>query len=119
MIKTILISICVILISTNVYAKRLHSERYYQDKHCNGIVEYRLPDRTRVDCLTEEYAYEFDFGSKWAEAIGQSLHYARMTGKKATIVLIIEKPSEMKYYHRLMDNIRFYKLPITAIVIIP
>jgi hypothetical protein len=112
--KIIAVSLLVLL-STNANAKRLHKERYYQDITCDeigGVVEYRLPDRTRVDCLTEEYATEFDFSSKWTEAIGQSLHYARMTGKKAGIYLILEKKSDNKYYDRLMDNIKFYDLPI-------
>ncbi len=95
-------------------AKRLHSERYYQEQGCTGLTEYRLPDRTRVDCLTDEYATEFDFGDKWAEAIGQSLHYGRMTERKPGIVLIMESPKDEKYYRRLMDNIQFYDLPITV-----
>lgn len=95
-------------------AKTLHTERYYQEQHCEGEKEYRLPDRTRVDCLTEEYAIEYDFGRKWAEAIGQSLHYGRMTQRKPGIVLIIESPKDEKYYRRLMDNIEFYNLPITV-----
>ncbi|WP_171018846.1 hypothetical protein ACONUD_00725 [Microbulbifer harenosus] len=41
-----------------------------------GVAEYVLPDRTRVDCLTETHAMEFDFAPKWAEAIGQALYYA-------------------------------------------
>lgn len=114
MIKKILIFTCAIFISSNVCAKRLHNERYYQEKNCDGIVEYRLPDRTRVDCLTEEYAIETDFAGKFYQAIGQSLHYARLTGKKAGIQLIVEKESDMKYYYRLLDNINHYKLPITV-----
>jgi len=117
--KKIIAASLLILLSTSANAKRLHKERYYQKKNCTGVVEYRLPDRTRVDCLTDEYAEEFDFYSKTAESIGQSLHYARMTGKKASIALIVEKESQMKYYHRLMDNIKFYKLPITVRIIRP
>jgi hypothetical protein len=41
-----------------------------------------LPDGTRCDCLTDTHAIEFDFGNKWAEAIGQSAYYALQTGKK-------------------------------------
>jgi hypothetical protein len=60
-----------------------------------------LSDGTRVDCLTEEYAIEFDFADKWAEAIGQSLHYALMTGKKPGIVIIIEKESDKKHLKKV------------------
>ena len=96
------------------HAKRLHSERWYQEEHCAGVTEYRLPDKTRVDCLTDEYAIEYDFAGKWAEAIGQSLHYARMTERKAGIVLIMESNKDVKYHQRLMANIAFYDLPITV-----
>lgn len=47
-----------------------------------------LQDGTRCDCITATHAIEFDFAHKWAEAIGQSLHYAGLTGKRAGIVLI-------------------------------
>ena len=56
-----------------------HSESSYQHAYCsacNGIEEYKLPDYTRVDCLTDTHAIEFDFANKWAESIGQALHYA-------------------------------------------
>jgi len=54
-------------------------------------VEVVLPDKTRCDCLTETHAIEFDFGSKWAEAIGQALYYAIHANKRAGIVLVLEK----------------------------
>lgn len=84
--------------------KRLHKEKEYQEAWCNeagGITEYVLADRTRVDCLTDEYAIEFDFADKWAEAIGQSLHYAEMSGRKPGIVLILEYPDDERYRERI------------------
>ena len=86
------------------WAKHIHHEKYYQEKWCadkSGRVEVVLPDRTRCDCLTRTHAIEFDFGNNWAEAIGQSLYYSIQTGKKAGIVLILEKPSDYKYWVRL------------------
>lgn len=64
-------------------------------------MEYKLSDKTRVDCITKNYAVEFDFAPKWAEAIGQSLYYGIMTNKKPAIVLILEKPSDFRYYNRV------------------
>lgn len=81
-----------------------HPENNYQSLWCithHGITEYRLNDKTRVDCLTKNYAIEFDFAPKWAESIGQSLYYAKMTGRKPAVVLIIENPKDYKYYHRI------------------
>lgn len=60
-----------------------------------------LPDKTRVDCLTDEYAIEFDFAVKWAESLGQALYYSIMTKKKPGIVLIMEDPKDERYLKRL------------------
>lgn len=71
--------------------------------HRNGEVEYILPDRTRVDCLVDGYAIEFDYAKKWAEAIGQSLYYAYHTEHLPGIVLIMETAKDCKYLLRLYD----------------
>ena len=92
------------LITTSAHAKHLYPEKYYQQNWCRenkGISEVKLSDNTRIDCLTDEYAIEFDFASKWAEAIGQSLHYSYMTNKKAGIVLIVENDDDVKYVDRI------------------
>jgi hypothetical protein len=96
-------------------AKRLHPESYYQEAWCRehgGQTEVRLPDKTRSDCLTETHAIEFDFGNKWAEAIGQSLYYSLQTEKKAGIALILEDPGDYKYWIRLNTTIDHFGLPI-------
>lgn len=87
-------------------------ERFYQDAHCKGSKEHVLHDRTRVDCLTDSHAIEYDFGRKWAEAIGQSLGYAFETNKKAGIVLILESRKDLKYWIKLNSIIEHYRLPI-------
>ncbi len=101
--KKLLLTILLLSLPVDVQAARLFNEAYYQKKWCanKGITEYKLPDNTRVDCLTETHAIEFDFAKKWAESIGQSLHYSRMTGKKPGIVLIIEQPNDFVYYNRI------------------
>lgn len=78
-----------------------YKEKHYVQAYCKGQVEYRLPDKTRVDCLTEEYAIEFDYGNKWAEGIGQSLYYAKKTGKKPAIALILRSEKDNKYIERI------------------
>lgn len=94
------------------YASAKNSEKYYQEKWCEGRVEVVMPDRTRCDCLTSRHAVEFDFGRKWAEAIGQSLHYSLQTGKRAGIVLILEKKKDRRYWIRLNSVIMQFDLPI-------
>ena len=65
-----------------------------------------LKDRTRVDCLTDEYAVEVEFAKKWAEAVGQSLFYAKMTGKKPGIALIMEEDKDARFLKRLKTALR-------------
>ena len=65
-------------------------------------MEYQLNDKTRVDCLTNLYAVEFDFANKWAECIGQSLYYGLKTNRQPACVLIMERgEKDLKYLKRL------------------
>ena len=91
------------------------NEKWYQERWCakeGGEAEVRLEDKTRCDCLTGDYAIEVDFARKWAEAIGQSLHYAKMTGEQAGILLIVEGTKDEKYLARLQNVIKYHNLPI-------
>lgn len=100
-----------------VVAKHLYPEKYYQKEWCNknnGILEYRLSDDTRVDCLTNEYAVEFDFAPKWAESVGQSLYYSKMTGKKPAIVLIKEKHTDTRYIKRAQTLAEAYEINLST-----
>jgi hypothetical protein len=85
-------------------AQHTFKEKDYQLAWCaqiGGQAEVRLADGTRVDCLTDEFAIEVDFAPKWAEAIGQSLYYAKLTGRRPGILLIMEKPGDARYRQRL------------------
>ena len=90
------------------------SEADYQKFWCankNGQIEYTLDDGargSRVDCLTDDYAIEFDFLKKWPEALSQAQYYAKMTGKIPGIVLIIEdRHYEYNYVYilRLLNTV--------------
>lgn len=105
-----------------LFAAHLHSESYYQTAWCleyGGQAEYRLPDGSRVDCLTDDNAIEFDFAPKWAEAIGQALYYGSQTGKRPGVVLILEKWEDKRYKERLERAIRAYTLPVDVWEISP
>lgn len=96
-------------------SKHLYKEKHYQIQWCNqhaGTPEVRLADGSRADCITATHAIEHDFANKWAEAIGQSMFYSIQTGKKAGIVLIMEKPGDIRYWIRLNTTIDTYNLPI-------
>lgn len=86
-------------------AKRIYREKVYQIQWCKkhgGILEYRLDDKTRIDCLLPTMAVEFDFADKWAECIGQALYYGRKTKRTPACVLIMENgEKDLKYLRRL------------------
>lgn len=107
--------ITMLFLSNSAYAVRLYNEKYYQNEWCcrwNGRQEVKLSDKTRVDCITKNYAVEFDFAPKWAEALGQSLHYGKMTGKKPAIILIIESKKDFVYYDRLKPLCQEYGITL-------
>ena len=79
-----------LLLALPLFGKQ--SERYYQEKFAReigGQVEVVMKDGTRCDILTSTHAIEVDFAKKWAEAIGQSLHYALHTRKRPAVALIV------------------------------
>ena len=84
-------------------------EMYYENEWCTpdfGRKEVILWDMTRVDCMTKDYAIEFDFAKKWAESIGQALYYSKLTGKAPAVVLILTSPTDYRYVKRIehLDN---------------
>jgi len=85
--------------SKNIYRESEYQRLWYS--RAGGKAEYVLPDRTRVDCLTGKYAVEVDFAPKWAEAIGQALYYASVTGRTPAVLLIMERPTDARYLLRL------------------
>lgn len=115
----ILLSACTLLLVTYWPTKEsvTRNERYYQIQLCDeldGAIEFVLPDKTRVDCLTNEYAIEVDWAKKWAEGIGQSLYYAEMTDKKPAIGLIVGA-KDKRYLRRINKVANKYGITIFTI----
>lgn len=115
--KKVLITLCLLLFSCgSCFATNTYLEKEYQEVWCkanNGITEHVLSDKARVDCLTKDYAIEFDFAKKWAESIGQALYYSSCTGKTAGVVLIMENPEqEERYLHRLNEVAKKYNIKV-------
>lgn len=98
-----------------------HSESSYQHAWCSahhGVEEYENTDKTRVDCLTDTHAVEFDFANKYYEAVGQSLHYGIMTGKKPKVVLILDGKyfnEQMRYFERVKKIGKVYNIDVEYI----
>ena len=59
-LKILIAIIAVAIFTASAYAeKKKHPEKWYQEKWCaakGGESEVVLPDKTRVDCLTGDYA---------------------------------------------------------------
>ena len=79
-------------------------------------LEYKNPDKTRVDCLTKTHAVEFDFAKKWAEGVGQAEYYSMVTGKRGMVILIIEKPEEMKYLKKIIALSKIHNFDMDFVI---
>lgn len=76
-----------------------------------------MQDGSRCDIVTKTHAIEVDYARKWAEAIGQSLHYSVLTGKLPGILLILEKDSDQKHLQRLQNIIKKRDLGIEVFTV--
>lgn len=95
-----------LLISLTAFSQKQH-EKYYQNliaERMHGRTEVVLNDRTRADIVTDTFAIEVDFAHKWAESIGQSLHYAHKLHKKAGIILILDGQKDDRFVQILMPD---------------
>lgn len=114
--KICLISCLILMLSAPVYSKTLYYEKDYQQYWCkahNGTAEVVLPDKTRVDCVTDTHAIEFDFAKKWGESIGQALYYSIVLHKQAGIVLIMERgQADARYLARVKEVAKLHNITI-------
>lgn len=114
----IVLLLCLSILSP-AEAGHLFKEKVYQQTWCSergGISEYVLDDGSRVDCLLDEYAVEFDFARKWAESIGQALYYGLKTGRQPAVVLIMETPGkDSRHLKRLEVVAKKYNLKIWTV----
>ena len=120
--KNFIVFFILICYSLPASAKHLHPEKHYQKRWCEshkGQMEYKLKDGTRVDCLTDKYAVEVDFATKYHECLGQALHYSARTGKQGVCLLIIENPEHIKYVYSLRKTIQRKRLHVKALTIRP
>ena len=119
--KNLKLIICILIycLPQQAFSARLFAEKTYQDywcKKCGGTTEYKLQDNTRVDCVIDDYAIEFDFANKWSESIGQSLYYSHCLNKKAGVVLIMENiEKDTKYLNRLLKVANLHNITVWTI----
>ena len=120
----VIVVIALLLIISSAFYRALgeenKNERYYQKKWCDanhGKMEVSLSDGTRADCVTDDYAVEVDFASKWAEGLGQALRYARLTKKKAAVLLVWKTRMDRWKAINLQRDIKYYGLPVKVIMV--
>lgn len=105
----VMVTTVLLAVSVFSHAKRVNKESYYVNKYCEGKIEYRLIDNTRVDCLLDSVASEYDFSDKGYQCIGQALYYGMMTARQPSCVLIQEHENQLKYVKRIKLVARAYQ----------
>lgn len=63
----------------------------------SGEAEFKLPDGSRVDVLSDEYAWEVEWSDKWEESIGQSLWYSIASERKPGVILLLRGDRDEDY----------------------
>ena len=117
------LALLILLPITGLAQKHINKEVVYQLAYSDtltsigvsNLTEVRLRDNTRCDIVTDTFAIEVDFADKWAEAIGQSLHYSIMLDKKPAILLILEDPKNSRYLDRLMVTATKYGVKVWVV----
>ena len=106
-----LIILIALILSDQTLAQKAQKEDFYAELWCDsqgGESEVRTTQGTRCDCLTSEYAVEVDFDQKWAEGLGQALHYGVEFDRQPAVLLIIKDhdgKDRTKYKQRLQSTI--------------
>lgn len=120
--KKLLLSLGLLVLSAVQGAYAGNTERYYQELWCTpdiGRVEVPWPvgdSIKRIDCLTPDFAIEFDFAYKWYEAVTQALYYSELTTLRPAIVLIMRRgnKSDAAKWKAMNDLILKFHMPINT-----
>jgi hypothetical protein len=84
------------------------NEAYYAGRWCaeaGGVSEVVAPSGARVDCLLDGYAVEADWTYKWAESIGQALHYGAQFHRQPAILMLVPEDYQQSHIDRLQSTI--------------
>lgn len=104
-ITFLFLALWMLLSPSDTLAKR---EADYVKETCKGLVEYKVGKRKKVDCLTKNFAIEYDFSNKWFECYGQAKFYSMATGKKPACLLILTKPHHNNHVIEFQSMLDFY-----------
>lgn len=74
----------------------------------------RLPNGTVPDCIGDNYAIEVDFTEHWAEAIGQSLHYASALDRKPGTILVCKPTTDqsvcLRHRYLVQQTLSYWRI---------
>lgn len=90
----------------------LESYRQAWCQQQKGHPGFRLIEGNECDCLTATHAVAIDYADRWAEVMGRSLDFARQTGRKPGVVLVMERAEDRKYQINLRATIDAFKLGV-------
>jgi hypothetical protein len=105
------------------FAQRAQLEDYYSEIWCTengGTQEVYTDSGTRADCVFNDLVVEVDFDTKWAEGLGQALHYSAEFDRPGGILLIVQNHNgndRQRYIDRLQSTIDSLCLRIKIFVI--
>jgi hypothetical protein len=102
-----IVLLVLLVCSITAFSQTKQRESYYQKifaEAIKGKIEVVLKEmhNVRVDIMTDTFAIEVDFAEKWAESIGQSLLYGKVTQKKTGVLLIVNGEEENAHIDKLM-----------------
>jgi hypothetical protein len=121
--KYIALALTTLLFANTAWAAKAQKEDYYAELWCSergGKSEVRTSHNTRVDCLLPDYAIEVDFDNKWAEGLGQALHYSVEFDRQPGVLLIIKNhdgKDRSTYINRLKSTIEGAGLDVEVFLI--
>lgn len=129
MVRTLGAILGAVLLVSPAFAANPMSESALTARYCGGsgmTINIRMPDGTYSDCLSDTHIIEVDFSRKWAEAIGQALHYGLWTSdplwsrdtigpRRAGIILLCVSARDTctDHYVRLFRIVEHFDLPVT------
>ncbi|MCR8827617.1 hypothetical protein [Pseudosulfitobacter koreensis] len=108
--------VAIVLAASMATAQSKIKEREFQERFCVGMnLEVITEAGTKADCVSDEYAIEVEKSHKWAEAIGQALHYGVELERQAGIIIVCEDTANCQaHWYRLESTIKNNSLPITV-----
>jgi hypothetical protein len=121
--KKIILAVIFSALAMPALAQRAQVEDYYSEIWCTengGTQEVYTDAGTRADCVFNDLVVEVDFDTKWAEGLGQALHYSVEFDRPGAVLLIVQNHNgddRQRYIDRLQSTIDSLCLRIRIFVI--